>query len=279
MLANPDRDTKEAAEALRTWAARNGGRLLQLDQDDVAARGAEGLDLVVAVGGDGTVLEALRAVVGTPAAVLGVAFGHLGYLAQIQPDDLLQVLDELHAGHHTRAALPALEAHLPDQAISSDAVAPEEPILALNDVVLSRRQGAGQALLEISIAEELITRLSLDALVLATPLGSTAYNLSAGGPIVSPDIELILLTPVAPAGFFDRTIVVAPADPVTLTVLERSAPVIVEADGQIVATLQPGDAMSVRSRNRQSSIIRLDSTNFYARVTHRLDLPVAPVLK
>lgn len=275
VLVTPARNTSDIIDTVRKWTTSRRAELIEFAP---VSRGnevpkVEGLNVLIAIGGDGVVLHALRAAIDTQVPVLSVAFGHLGYLAHIDPVDLVRVLDELDRGQHDHAELPALEVSFPEGAGSEKGRA-----VALNDVVVSRQHGAGQALIAVNISGSPFTRLSIDALVMSTPLGSTAYNLSAGGPIVSPDIDLLLITPVAPAGFFDRTTAVAAGDHVSLMVLPGSAPTILECDGQVVATLREGQTIAVALSSARTRIIRLEGTNFYSRVVQRLGVPIAPVL-
>lgn len=276
LVLNPSRDGTPVRTALSGWVTSRGSEVVDVDIGiagaDPGLQETDGLDLIVAAGGDGTVLGALRRTEGTGTPVLGVAYGHLGYLAEITLDQLGRTLDELADGRHSLLSLPGLDVMVAAPALS------ERPGTSLNDVVLSRVAGRGQAQLDISVAGEAFTRISTDALIVSTPLGSTAYNLSAGGPLAAPGIDAVLVTPVAPAGFYNRTLVASSADPITIVVLPESAPVNVETDGRVAAVMQPNGHLTVRCLPDRGTLVHLDSTSFYSRVRQRLDIPVAPVL-
>ena len=296
LVLHPYRDTSEIVTDIAGWAATRGVRLLAAGPSRPTnlpaavtvlprRRLARAADLLAAIGGDGTVLGALRLATDTGTPVLGVAFGHLGYLTDTNPEQLTVVLDQLAAGKHVRHWLPVLDVRWAPAASAfdpADAAAGEpagEPVTAVNDLVLARTAGHGQASLAVTVGGDLFVRYSTDAVIVATPLGSTAYSLAAGGPIASVNLDMLLITPVAPQGFFSRTLLAAPTDLVEITVLADSAPVTAEADGQLVATLHPGARIRVRSTPARTALVRLDATaSFYARVRRRLAVPDALVL-
>jgi NAD+ kinase len=297
LVMHPYRDTSEVLENIASWAATRRIRLLAAGTSPSTTlpgavtmvprrQLAEAADLLAAIGGDGTVLGALRLAADTRTPVLGVAFGHLGYLTETTPERLTPVLDELAAGQHVRTLLPVLDVRCraasgraPALAVPTAHAPVSDPVIAVNDVVLARTAGHGQASLAVTVGGDLFVRYSTDAVIIATPLGSTAYSLSAGGPIASVSLDMLLITPVAPSGFFSRSLLVAPTDVVEITVLDDSAPVTAEADGQLVATLRPGASIEVRSSPARTALVRLDATaSFYARVRRRLAVPDALIL-
>jgi NAD+ kinase len=297
LVLHPSRDTTEVVTTVAGWAATHAVRLLAAGTSPSTtlpepvgrvshSRLAGAVDLLAAIGGDGTVLGALRLATDTRTPVLGVAFGHLGYLTETTPERLTVVLDQLAAGQHVRTSLPVLDirctaasGRAPARADPAARAPVGDPVIAVNDLVLARTAGHGQASLAVTVGGDLFVRYSTDAVIIATPLGSTAYSLAAGGPIASVNLDMLLITPVAPSGFFSRTLLAAPTDVVEVTVLEDSAPVTAEADGQLVATLEPGARIEVRSTPARTALVRLDATaSFYARVRRRLAVPDALVL-
>src|SRR4051795_11553527 len=179
LVVHPSRPIAAALETIEAWAAKRGFGIVQLRPDEgvrrqVAAAGViEPGDLVVSLGGDGTVLSALRAAAPANAPVLGVACGSLGALTATPADTLAGALERVQAGDWTPRHLPALAIE--------PAGGDEE--WALNDLVVSRR-GAGQVVVDVSVDDELYVRLAGDGLIVATPLGSTAYSMAAGGPVL-----------------------------------------------------------------------------------------------
>jgi NAD+ kinase len=223
LVVHPTRDIDNAVATLERWTAREGLELVQLEAKGnsrvVADQGTvSAADLVVALGGDGTVLAALRAAAGTP--VLGVACGSLGAMSAVTAEELDRALDRFQEGDWIARSLPAL-------AIESDA----GDDWAANDFVLVRR-GAGQVTADVTVDDELYVRLAGDGLIVATPLGSSAYTMAAGGPIVVAGTTVFLCTPLAMHGGNAPPLVI-PAD-ATLSVDVRPsyAGYDVEIDGQ-----------------------------------------------
>src|SRR5918995_4368886 len=193
VVVHPTRPVDEALGALDRWAGWHGVDLVQLEVDgvqrEVAAPGkAEPGDPVVALGGDGTVLSALRAAA-SDAPVLGVACGSLGALSAVSGDELLEALDRFGAGDWTVRSLPAL-------AVRASG-APDD--WAVNDFVVVRR-GSGQIVAEVAVDGELYVRLVGDGLAVATPIGSRADSIAAGGPLAAAPKPGIVCTPRAKAG-------------------------------------------------------------------------------
>src|SRR3954454_8644515 len=188
LVVHPTRAVAEARATVERWAGQHALELVQVPLaagSDAVAAG----DLVVALGGDGTVLAALRASAAARAPVLGVACGSLGALTAVASERLATSLERVWAGDWTERMLPAVAIDVAD---GPDA-------WALNDFVVHRR-GAGQVVVELSIDDELYARVAGDGLVVASPLGSTAYSMAAGGPVLAPDSAAFVCTPLAMHG-------------------------------------------------------------------------------
>jgi NAD+ kinase len=226
VVVHPTRDTEGALSTLAQWAQAHGLELVQVATDggthrEVAAPGrVEAHDLVVALGGDGTVLAALRAAAGTSTPVLGVACGSLGALSAVPASELPGALDGYGQGHWTPRPLPIL-------AIEVSGAAED---WAVNDLVLVRR-GAGQLAVDVSVDDELYVRLAGDGLVVATPLGSTAYSMAAGGPVLAADTAAFVCTPLAMHGGSGPPLVVPAGATLTVDVHPGYAGFDVEVDG------------------------------------------------
>jgi NAD+ kinase len=222
---HPTRPVADALATLERWAAEHAVELVQLNVEDAQRQVAPPAsladdDLVVAVGGDGTVLSALRASAACEAPVLGVACGSLGALSAVTADELAHALDRVRAGDWTRRSLPALSVR-PDGA-SAD--------WAANDFVVVRR-GAGQLVAEVLVDEERYVRLAGDGVVVATPMGSSAYSMAAGGPVLAADTAAFVCTPLAMHGGSAPPLVVAADVAVTVEVQPGFAGFDVEVDG------------------------------------------------
>src|SRR5690349_3144635 len=143
---------------------------------------------------------------------------------------------------------------------------------AFNDSAISRVPGHGPAAIAVEVEDEVFARYTADALVIATPTGSTAYSFAAGGPIVSPRHRGLLVTPVAPHAAFDRAVFLHPSERLRVHVLERSAPLLLEADGQRVSELNAGDCIEFGLAERPAQILRLHAQGFYERARRKLQL-------
>jgi NAD+ kinase len=229
LAVHPRRRLDRALATVREWAERQGAEVVQIasQEREVAPPGeAADCDLAIALGGDGTTLAALHAAAPVGRPVLGVACGSLGALTSVTAEKLDGALDRVAAGDWTPRALPALSAER-DGA---------EPLLAINDLVLVRA-GAGQVLVEVTVDGERFVGFGGDGLVAATPLGSTAYTLAAGGPMVAPGGTALVLTPLSPHGGVCPPLVASEANEVAVTLDPGNGGARVEVDGQIHAVL------------------------------------------
>jgi NAD+ kinase len=225
VVVHPTRPIDRALAALRDWTQAQGRELVQLDaagsRPGVAPAATVGTaDLVVALGGDGTVLGALRAAAPTHTPVLGVACGSLGALSAVTADELTGALDRFRAGDWTMRSLPTL-------AIASDA----GEDWAVNDFVVVRR-GAGQVAVHVTVDDELYTRLAGDGVIVATALGSSAYSMAAGGAVIASGTPAFLCTPLAMHGGSAPPLVVPGDSTLAIDVHSGYAGFEVEIDGQ-----------------------------------------------
>ncbi len=244
LVVHPRRELGNALATIREWAARGGAGLVQLDapgqEQQVAPPGEVGdCDLVIALGGDGTTLAALRAAAPAGRPVMGVACGSLGALTAVTADDLDDALDRVARGDYAERRLPALVAERDDA----------EGLHALNDLVLVR-DGAGQVTYEVVVDGERFIRLAGDGVVVATPLGSTAYTLAAGGPMLTAGITGLVTTPLAPHGGVCPPLVTGADCRLGILLESGNGGARIELDGQVHAQL------GVREQHRFD--IRLD---------------------
>ena len=232
IVLHPQRDSAEAVDAILGWAEQRSigvlGIVSEISRLRCAAVGVtpEELgrrsDLIVSLGGDGTMLRAMRLADQQRAPVLGVNLGKLGFLAEIDVPELPDALTAFDAKDYS------LEPRL-----AVDTVLGGKTVTAFNDIVVVRVPGNGSAAVSIRIDEESFIRYLADAVVVATPTGSTAYSFSAGGPIMNPQIEALLVTPVAPHSAYNRGLVLSVEDTLALDILPESGELAVEVDGQV----------------------------------------------
>jgi NAD+ kinase len=249
--------------------ARGEGALAQCAntfERDVVSQEIEKADLVVALGGDGTILRAARLAVDSGAPVLGVNLGELGFLAELQPEDAPAVLPQILAGAgwvEERLGLEAL-------ATSSDGVPHGEPILGLNDVFVGRGEYARVVHIRIAIDDVAFTSIVGDGLIVATPTGSTAYNHAARGPILDPRLRSLVLTPVSPYLTFSSPVVLAPDSRIELEVVTDWTATLT-VDGQSDVLLRSGWRVRIVPSRRPARFLRLRPPGeFYATLQRRL---------
>jgi NAD+ kinase len=218
-------------------------------------------DLVVSLGGDGTMLRAVQLLGGGDAPLLGVNLGWLGYLTEVEAGDVEQALGRFLAGSETGAwslderMMLDVEASGPDGAkLGSWTV--------LNEAVVEKRSSGNTVRLAVHIDGSPFTSYATDGLIVSTPTGSTAYSLSARGPVVSPKHRAMLLTPVAPHMLFDRSLVLDPTEVVEIIVVgHRSASLV--ADGQTVSDLHDGARVTCRPSRRTARFVRFGEHRYH----------------
>jgi len=269
LVLHPQRDSAEAVAAVLAWAARNDAEVLGIGNEikrlNCAATSvtAEELgrrsDLVVSLGGDGTMLRAMRLADGQRAPVLGVNLGKLGFLAEVDVPDLPAALSAIE--HHDYTVEPRL---------AIDATVGGETVTAFNDVAAVRVPGQGSAVVAVRVGGQPFVSYAADAVIVATPAGSTAYSFSAGGPIMSPSVEALLVTPAAPHSAYNRGVVLSVTDPVTLELLESSGRLAIEVDGIVSCYAEAGQRIEILSRPGGARVVRLGRTTFYQRARRKL---------
>lgn len=226
---------------------------------------ADAADLVVAVGGDGTMLYASRLVAGRDLPLLGINRGRLGFLADITPGEMLRRLDEVLAGNYEEDRRMMLEA-----VIDNGADLPRRA-LALNDVVLQKRDTGRMLDFENWVDGVYVNTHGGDGLVIATPTGSTAYALSGGGPIVHPSLDAIALVPICPHTLSDRPIVIRGDARIEIRVLERpDTRAEVACDGQPLGELAAGQRLLVRAAEEKVVLIHPRGHDYFRLLRSKL---------
>jgi NAD+ kinase len=269
VVLHPERDSAEAVGAVLDWAASRGIEVLGIESEISRLRcAAVGVtaqelgrraDLVVSLGGDGTMLRAMRLADRQRASVLGVNLGKLGFLAEVDVPDLHGALSAIDAHQYTIEPRLAVDGKLGGQSVT-----------AFNDIALVRVPGEGTAIVAVRVAGQAFVSYAADAVVVATPTGSTAYSFSAGGPIVSPAVEALLVTPAAPHSAYNRGVVLSAHDALALELLPACGRLAVEVDGQVAGYAGPGEAIAMRSRPGAARVVRLGRTTFYERARRKL---------
>src|ERR1700722_936383 len=271
LMLHPERDCGGAVASVLDWADQRGIEVLGVDSElsRLACSATpvseeelrERADLLVSMGGDGTMLRAMRLADRQRFPGLGVNLGKLGFLAEVDVPDLPDALSAI--DDHSYTTEPRL---------AVDAVIGDRTIAAFNDVVCVRFPGHKTAEVLVRAAGHPFVSYAADAIVVATPTGSTAYSFSAGGPIVSPALECLVVTPVAPHSAYNRGLVSSTGDQLALEILAGSGRLAVEADGIAATDVGPGDRIELTPRPGAARVVRLGRKTFYQRAQRKLRL-------
>jgi NAD+ kinase len=277
LVLHPRRDPGPVLDAIGNWAISHGSRLLMRAEDaarwdrDVTvvsdAELAQRAAAVISLGGDGTMLGALRLVARRPVPVLGVNIGSLGFLVEVQPGELRDALDRLEREEFTIEQHSALWLGADDEAV------------AFNDLALVRVPGDGVVEATLAVGGQSMGRYRCDGLVISTSIGSTAYAYSAGGPVVSPALDAVVVAALAPLAGISRPMVTGADEPIRLTLQEGSGCPAIEVDGTMLRRTEPGEALDVRLALGCGQVVRLDSDRYQRRNQVKLsllDLPFLP---
>ncbi len=263
----------ETGPALRTLLAiaRECGAVLRLDEEEVRKHGlrpGEALELGVplqreadicfALGGDGTVLSALRAYAGAGVPVFGVNYGEIGFLATVEREQAEDGFRRAFAGDFEVLSLPGIRV-----------TGARGSWLAINDISIHRQQGNRVADLEYAVGSDEIGRVRCDGLVVATPAGSTGYNLANGGPVMAWGVEGFVVSFIAPHSLTARALVVAPQDTLAVRNRSREEPVDVTIDGRPVCVLEPGETLRVQFAPDQGTLAQIAGATFYQRLREK----------
>jgi NAD+ kinase len=230
------------------------------DTHDPTVRKSD-LDLIVGIGGDGTLMRAANLAHELSVPVIGINLGTVGYLTEVQPDSVEDMLERLAAGDLGTHDRMTVAAEMPDGTV----------LHGINDVVMEKVLSQRLVGISVEVDDEFFTTFRADGLIVATPLGSTAYSLSAGGPIVAPDIDVMIMTPVAPHSLMNRPMVFTPATSFRFTVATERQ-VRVNVDGKVGGVLNEGESVVVRAGKRHVTFLTMGIHPFPQAVRHQFGL-------
>jgi NAD+ kinase len=257
LVPHPNRDT--AAQLLAQASERFGAHGIEV-RCPISAGGTDldtdGLDVVISLGGDGTMLRAVDTAYEAGVPVLGVNVGQMGYLTEVEPSEFESALDRLIAGDFEVVERMVLEITV------ESAGSAQGRWFALNEAVLEKVHTGRLVRLEVDINGTFFTTYAADGVIVATPTGSTAYSFSARGPIVSPRHRCVLLTPVSPHMLFDRSLVLSPEESLRFLVCDDRS-VVLTADGREVGELAAGDTVSCRGGDLSARIVTFGPRDFH----------------
>lgn len=269
-------------ERIRTFLeARGAGVSVFADNEDISrlelsaegkygAQAVPGAACMIVLGGDGTMLKAARETAASGIPLLGVNLGTVGYLSEVEVSGLDDALERLVRGDYTLEQRMMLSGSV----LRGDGSRETAQIDALNDVTVTRCGPMQVVPLRIWVNGQLLSSYGADGIVIATPTGSTGYNLSAGGPIVEPDASLILLTPICPHTLNTRCVVLCDRDEVVVEIGKKPSggvqEVEISLDGSLLARLCSGDRIRVKKSERTTSIIKLSGPGFLERLHRKM---------
>ncbi len=223
------------------------------------SEGLDGCDAVISLGGDGTLLRAMQYAMRADVPLLGINMGRVGFLTEIEPNQMEESVKKLCEGAF----------YIEERMLLSVRVNGENPILALNDAVVNR----GSRLIAINayISDDLIGRYMADGMIVASPTGSTGYSLSAGGPVISPDVKCMVVSPICPHTLQHRPVVVSATDTVRLQLDgEDGQGIYLTIDGQTTLPLNGRDTIYVTCAEKTGKLIRLSKPHFFTLVREKL---------
>ncbi|HEX2178406.1 MAG TPA: NAD(+)/NADH kinase [Actinomycetota bacterium] len=245
---------KEVAAAIREHGASRGLDVVHADEDDSP-------DAILALGGDGTLLRAAQIAWHLDVPVLGANLGTLGFLSTIDAEDVEDMVKKMITDIYR------VEDRMMLEAWAREGDAEVCRVMALNEIVVERGTVSRVVKIRVRVGEETVARYIADGFIVATPTGSTAYSLSAGGPVMEPSVQAMLLTSVSAHTPLWRSIVVSPQNVVTLETPEDR--VAFSADGQPVAILEPGATVLVRAHERPLKLLTAYRSHFYDKLRSR----------
>ncbi len=213
-------------------------------------------DCAVVLGGDGTILHAAQDLSERDIPILGINLGTLGFLAEVEPDEISMAIDKIRNKEYFTSE------HMMMQVGSGD-----KKIQALNDTVISRSGFSRLIRLKLSINGTPLQIYTGDGIIISTPTGSTAYNLSAGGPVVSPKADMFVITPICPHSLSERSLVISSSDTIEVEVMRskktQEDEAVVTTDGQLFDNMRVGDKIIIERSSRITRLIRFEENGFY----------------
>lgn len=280
IIANLRRpDAQETITCIRQWAEANDWPLVfteglsndpnsgpvTVDPDQLRDK----VDMVIALGGDGTMLSAVRSANQLAIPVLGINLGSLGFLTELTPVNLEQTLERIKNGDYFVEERMLLEARVAGESATG-------PLTALNDVVIDKGAVVRVIHLDLYVNDEFIASYAADGLIAATPTGSTAYSLAVGGPIIHPTMEALIAAPIAPHTLAQRPMVFAGDDRLRVILSSENRGATLTVDGQVACTLNHGEAVTIERSTAKAKLIRFSENSYYRVLRDKLNWGLNP---
>ncbi|NLM43142.1 MAG: NAD(+)/NADH kinase [Clostridiales bacterium] len=238
----------------------NNGIAIKLGKPELGTKNEDiymNSDFIIVLGGDGTLLNIARQSAYYEVPLFGINLGHLGFLTEVEAEEMFPALEKLIKGEYEIEKRMMLEA-----TVETDNIQKEKSV-ALNDIGITKGPFSRIIRMGIYINDDFVDLYSADGVVISSPTGSTAYSLSAGGPIVSPDVEVMIVTPICPHILHSRSIVVSNNDEVKVEVCNNNNEVMLTVDGQQGYKLKAGDIVTVRQAQCYTNLVKLRDRNFF----------------
>ncbi len=221
-------------------------------------------DLVIVLGGDGTLISAARLLGSKETPVLGVNLGRLGFLTETRVDEVINSLDDFLNDDYKLEKRMKLHCHIEEEGLKT------LEIEVLNDVVINKSDLARIIEMDVYIDGDFVNRYRADGLIISTPTGSTAYNLAAGGPIVHPETETIIISPICPHALTNRPIVVNDSSHIEIKLRSRDENVSITYDGQVWRSIDPAMTISVKKAKSPTVLVVPKNKNYYSLLREKL---------
>ncbi|MEO8694358.1 MAG: NAD(+)/NADH kinase [Acidimicrobiales bacterium] len=260
IVVNESREAAlQSADELAAWLEGAGHEVRRPDPVETDEGFIDGLDLVVSLGGDGSILRSVALVGDHEVPILGVNFGQLGYLTLVEPNEAQSAVERFFAGEFDIEERMLLEVRVHSPGTELDGTVHH----ALNEATLERPVTLSTLRLSVSFDDKFFTTYAADGLIVATPTGSTAYAFSVRAPIIDATHRALLLTPISPHMLFDRSLVLTPSTRVEITVSSQR-PASLSVDGRSLGVLRDGDAITCTASSRVARLIAFGPRDFHA---------------
>ncbi len=259
----------ETAEYVREYLRSHGAETV-IDSEDLFPEELAGIECVISLGGDGTIIRAARRIAGTGIPIIGINLGHLGYLTAVSNmDEIPGMLNALLSGNYSLEERMMLEGTVMHEYPGMPAE--PKPHLALNEVVLFRSPSGAAAHFRVLVNGAFLNEYKADGIIISTPTGSTAYNLSAGGPIVDPAARMTILTPICAHALNRSSIVLRAEDTIEVVVSsEQEGIQSVSFDGAVTKELRAGSRVRVTGSDLRTPLIRLSGGTFFTQLRSKM---------
>lgn len=266
LIVNDEKDAgRSVANVIKSYLEKSGKCVTIMSHEDEYDP-EDGFDMALVLGGDGTVIHVAKKLAGRGIPILGVNLGTLGFLTEVERPRMYQALDMVLSERYT------IEKRM---MLSGMIECNDEKRLAINEIIVGKKDIGRMITTSVWVNDELMDTYVADGIIVATPTGSTAYNLSAGGPVLSPDMEALVITPICPHSLNKRSLVVSSGDTIRIQVEKTRESYIDEAsvrcDGEILWGASTGDVVYIRKAEQAVDMVCLGDVGFYQKMRSKLN--------